>query len=276
MWETATNPPKAWDLNQMEKIEPTNPFFYHVGFGQYPITVMDHATGTATMASHGIYNKPHFVTKVEQKDRKTGAWVKLAQGDEVLNPQQTIRAAVADEVTSVLKKVAPKLSNGTDAAGKTGTWENGLKKEDGKTSVYPNTNSHVWFTGYTAEMATAIWFGNGDKANLPIKEAGTGDLLKAKNMGSTFPKEVWRKYMDDYNKAAGVKASKLAVGSGGAIGSKDIGTGKSPTPDPGTTCMFPGTPLCPGTGGGGGNGGGNGNGGGGLPTVIPTTPSRRP
>src|SRR5205823_1053855 len=45
-----------------------------VGFGQYAITPLDHANGVATLANDGVYNRAHFVVKVEKRDQKTGVF----------------------------------------------------------------------------------------------------------------------------------------------------------------------------------------------------------
>jgi membrane peptidoglycan carboxypeptidase len=203
---------------------PDNTFDPYLGIGQYPITVLDHATGTSTVANHGVYNKPNFVQKVERKNRKTGAWEELemkplAQGE------QRIKKEHADEVTQVLKKIGPNLAGGFERAGKTGTWENGLKKPDGKTYVYPNSNAHAWYTGYTNQLATSIWIGSLDVNTTPIKKANGGTI------GSGDVKEIWGKYMNQVNKDLGLKSEKLAADPGD-LGSKDLGNGKSPSPSP--------------------------------------------
>jgi hypothetical protein len=82
-------------------------FDYQVGFGQYPISVLDHATGMATIANHGVYNAPHFVLRVDRKNRQSGKWKRIAAGDERLQGKQVIDRKVADEVTYILKKVPP-------------------------------------------------------------------------------------------------------------------------------------------------------------------------
>jgi membrane peptidoglycan carboxypeptidase len=255
---------KAYDTSK------GGPFDNYVGFGQYPITVMEHATGTATLAAGGVYRKPHFVVKVERKNKSTGAWERIPLGDEKVEPQQVIRREVAEEVTSVLKKIAPPLGGSWEAAGKTGTWENGLK-QNGQ-YVYKNTNAHAWFTGYTSYLAATIWVGSKDENKTPIKVAGTGDLLKASNLGSAVPKDWWKQFMTQVNKDMAYKATKLPNGTGGRIGSEDRGDGKSPTPvaqDP-QECnpMFP--QFCPSKPPGGGGGGG----GGGWPSPS-TSPTRR-
>lgn len=254
---------KAYDASK------GGPFDAYVGFGQYPITVMDHATGTATLAAGGVYRAPHFLVKVERKNKKSGAWDPIPLGDEKVVAQQVIKREVAEEVTGVLKKIAPSIGGSWEAAGKTGTWENGLKKNG--QYVFKNTNAHAWFTGYTSYLAATIWVGSKDVNGTPIKVAGTGDLLKAGNMGSSVPKEWWDQFMTQVNKDMAYKATKLPSGTGGRIGSEDKGDGKSPTPaapDP-QECnpMFP--QFCPSKPpGGGGPGGGN------NPNPS-TSPSRR-
>ena len=124
--DTDANPPQAFDLTKKEPqdIAP-EPFFNVVGFGQYPITVLDHANGMATFANGGIYNKAHFVVSVEQQDKDTGKWETV--GGEKLKPKQRIdqaggrrghRRAEADPGAD-----NHSLDDGRQAAGKTGTWE---------------------------------------------------------------------------------------------------------------------------------------------------------
>jgi membrane peptidoglycan carboxypeptidase len=100
-------------------------FDYHIGFGQYPISVLEHASGMATLANHGIYNAPHFVLKVDRKNRQDGKWEKIPAGDETLKATRTIDAKVADEVTFVLKKIpgtqGHNLSSNRQVASKSGT-----------------------------------------------------------------------------------------------------------------------------------------------------------
>ncbi|MEK8108851.1 penicillin-binding transpeptidase domain-containing protein [Micromonospora sp. M12] len=52
MWRTDTNPAKSYDLTKTDPKDITpDPFFNVVGYGQYPITVLDHANGVATFAN---------------------------------------------------------------------------------------------------------------------------------------------------------------------------------------------------------------------------------
>jgi membrane peptidoglycan carboxypeptidase len=233
MW--TTNPERAVDITQANG---RTQFDNYAGIGQYPITVFDHATGTSTIANHGVYNKPHFVLKVERKNNKTGKWERLSMGDEKLAGKQTIPRSVADEVTSVLKQIPgaqAAAGAGRESAGKTGTWENGLKKADGKTSVFPNSNAHAWFTGFVSQVEATFWVGSSDYNATPIKDP------KGNNIGSAYTKQLWKKFMDQVVKDLQLPATKLASGSGGQIGDPGRGTGISPTPSPPPGCE----PSCP-------------------------------
>src|SRR5262249_19810554 len=56
MWKA--DPAKAYQLDEGIP-KGRSVFDYHVGFGQYPISVLEHASGMATLANHGRYNQPH-------------------------------------------------------------------------------------------------------------------------------------------------------------------------------------------------------------------------
>ena len=246
MW--TNDPVKPYDLTSTKtEIGPSSPFFYVAGYGAYPITVLDHANGLATITNRGVYNKAHFVVKVEQKN-PAGEWVQV--GGEQLKPKQTIRPEVADEVNDVLQEISGGLDGGRKATGKTGTWELNEKSSD---------NAHAWMLGATPQLATAIWVGNVG-AEKAIRDKN-GDKIQ----GASLPKDIWKRFMNEALKGAEV----LRFPPGTGIGDDDAGNGTKPTNGP----CFPGDPTCttPNPGGGGfpgfpggnaGGNGGNGNGGG--------------
>ncbi|MFD0974927.1 transglycosylase domain-containing protein, partial [Plantactinospora endophytica] len=262
MWETKDNPPKWHDLTKEkpEELAP-EPFFNVVAYGQYPITVLDHANGLATLANGGVYNKAHFIQLIEQQDPETGQWKKI--GGAKADPKQRISKDVADEVTSVLKNI-PKDNNGNlegrEEAGKTGTWEYNQTDD----------NAHAWMVGYTPQVATAVWVGSKDPKKPQIKTKGGANIG-----GSGLPAEIWRKYMS--KALAGKDAMSLPDSKD--IGDKEAGNGKKketpPPVDPNAgggnpggnnpggnnpICQGPNPPplICPGNGG---NPGGDGPGG---------------
>ena len=90
-----------------------------LGIGQYPITVLDHANGMATVASAGLRAQAHFVQKVMKGDDVVyGETLPPPDQPRVLTPQQ------ANDLTYALSQVSSaKVNIGWDTAGKTGTWE---------------------------------------------------------------------------------------------------------------------------------------------------------
>lgn len=247
MWGTSGNGvSKAFDLTKTKAEDLVrSPFDYVVGYGQYPITVLDHANGMATMANRGKYNKAHFVLKIEKMDRDTGKW-KLVGGEKA-NPKQRIDGKVVDEVTAVLKTIPGEngrgLAGGREAAGKTGTWEYGK-----------NDNGHAWMVGYTPDVAMAVWVGSKDPKHLAIRD-------KNKKMigGAGLPGEIWKKAMDGAVKGT----DKVSLPSVTGMGDDKVGNGirkeepppggnaLCPTPDPNNPwCNLNGNPNNPNGGGG--------------------------
>ncbi|MER7165640.1 transglycosylase domain-containing protein, partial [Micromonospora sp. NPDC000207] len=263
MW--TVDPPKPYDLmkNKPEDLAPSK-FDRVVGYGQYPVTVLDHANGLATLANGGVYNKAHFVLSVERQNKDTGKMEKVAGTGEKLDPERRIRKDVADEVGAVLKEITASSQNGKldgnrPAAGKTGTWEHNSTDK----------NAHAWMVGYTPQLATAVWIGSRDPKKPAILDKDGNNIG-----GGNIPSMVWKKYMDDALKGAKVEQLPSITG----MGDTEAGNGEAPPPPPPDPEPEnnPGNPgngnpgcnrfvdvFCPGGGNnGGGNNGGGHNGGG--------------
>ncbi len=234
MW--SNDPVKPYDLNNKatkDKITKNSPFYYVIGYGAYPITVLDHANGLATLANRGVYNKAHFVVQVQKKNA-VGEWETV--GGEQRKPRQTIKQEVADDVNDVLQEISGGLDGGRPATGKTGTWELNEKSSD---------NAHAWMLGATPQIATAVWVGNvsGEKA---IRDKNGNKI-----QGASLPKDIWKRFMNDASK--GMEVDRFEPGT--HIGDPDVGNGKKQDETP---VCFPGLPC---NNGPGGNAGGDGNGG---------------
>ncbi|WP_167492905.1 transglycosylase domain-containing protein, partial [Micromonospora ureilytica] len=214
MWRTDTNPAKSYDLTKTDPKDITpEPFFNVVGYGQYPITVLDHANGVATFANGGVYNKAHFLYSVEKQNPTTGKWDKVYS--EKLDSKRRIERSVVDDVTSVLKDypaaVNHRLDDGRKAASKTGTWELKGNSED---------NGDAWMIGYTPQLATAVWVGNvRDRKPLILKD-------KRKVSGGNLPGDIWERFMDEALKGK----PKVDFPPAANIGDKDSGNGEAPPP----------------------------------------------
>jgi membrane peptidoglycan carboxypeptidase len=230
-----------------------------VGIGQYPVTVLDHANGVATIAANGYRATEHFVARVEQNGNLVyGESFKPARID-------GYSAQMAEAETGALEKV---LQNGTgkqrqltgrQAAAKTGTWE-------ALNSKSSNDNSNAWMVGYIAPnvsskppfygLATAVWMGatKGDSVAVSI---GGQPMF-----GSTGPGKIWQGYMNVAT--SGMPKTKFPPAP--EVGNDTLGNASPPAASPSNGQCDPTTfPFCiNGNGGGNGNGGngnnGNGNG----------------
>lgn len=181
------------DLTEIESADEVAPeYFYHpVAYGQYPVTVLDHASGVATFAARGVYHEPHFVERVEQK--VNGEWVEI-NGSRVAG-EQRIDTPIMDAITGVLSTIPAlnwaELANGRPAAAKTGTWEH----PDGG-------NMDAWMVGYTPQLAAAVWVG--DDKGKPIYNAD------GSNIGShQLPSWIWKKFMDDAHAVKGYEIQQF-------------------------------------------------------------------
>jgi membrane peptidoglycan carboxypeptidase len=230
-------------------------FGSEVGFGQYAITVLDHANGVATLAADGVYNKAHFVKKVEKRDDKTGKFKPYK--NEQLKPKQAFDRNVVAAIDHVLQKIPPangrSLRNGRDAIGKTGTWE----YKDGKSGE----NGDAWMVGATRQIASAVWVGREKPVKkqmqlLPIKKPGGGNMT-----GGSVPGQIWKVFMDEASKAIDKPNEPFLPNV--EVGDPNMkGNGLDPLPEPPQNdgCLLGGLICPPGQGNGQGNGNNNGPG----------------
>ena len=126
--------------------------------GSNEVTVKDMAQGYAAFASGGIPTKVHAVTEIKRPD---GAVIYIR--DEVPGQRVFPEAKIA-ELNQMMGAV---IDSGTGRrallgfepqAGKTGT-----------TSSYRD----AWFVGYTAQLVTAVWYGNDDYSEMTDMTGGT-------------------------------------------------------------------------------------------------------
>ncbi|WP_203904229.1 transglycosylase domain-containing protein [Virgisporangium aliadipatigenens] len=263
------------DLNGGQLKDVSNKFGSEIGFGQYPITVLDHAAGMASLAARGNAAKAHFIKEVKKSEQRIYAEAIKTTAMAGFTPQ------MFDDLNWTLQKVANNNKANDKwgipnnmvpyVAAKTGTWE-----LQGK---YDGENGHSWTVGYTSAkrdndpkknyngIAVAAWVGN-QAEELPLKDSKGNDLFGATGGGKLFGK-----FMAEYNKGRTVWGKPFTQ-EPPFTGSQEKGDGQQPSVDPnpgnqpGGPGNQPGGPGGPGGGNntlpGGGNPGGNngGNGGG--------------
>ncbi len=182
-------------------------FTAEVGIGQYGVTVLDHANGMATFAAGGKRAQAHFVREVTKAGMRVYA-EQLSQSDIGLTEDQV------DELTATLSQVpSAKLSNGWDAAGKTGTWQ---------AATSTTHNAHTWMVGYTRALAVAVWLGTTDGEPLITKD-GSFEVF-----GSTHPATIWRQFMLDATTSLGLDTAHRTFRAPQPAGAPSPATSPSP------------------------------------------------
>ena len=138
------------------------------------------AESIATLAARGLHCTAYPVTEVVDRD-----------GTVLLAPQpaceQVIPQPVADASNFALQGVmtgrgtGARLALDRPVAGKTGT---------------TNDNIAVWFTGFTPNLAAAVWVGNPDSNQYPLENITlNGRFYSGPVFGGTVPGPIWRSTM---------------------------------------------------------------------------------
>jgi membrane peptidoglycan carboxypeptidase len=202
------------------------PFDRPVGYGQYAVTVLDHAAGVATFANGGMANKPHFVVTIEKLDPATGQY--RVVGGEKQAPQQVIRPAVANDVTSAMQRTAADrgwtaVLKGREAAVAPGVWRGTALDKEGRPTASSN-NAHAWAVGFTKQLTVAVWTGNA-AGFAPV----TDPVTKRTVTGSTSFR-IWSGFVNDYSAAKGLPKEALAKPSNTGQVDFPAANGVSPSP----------------------------------------------
>jgi len=156
-------------------------------FGTNEITPLAMASAYATFASGGIYCQPVAITQITD-----------AAGEELEIPgadcHRVLDETVAAGVTYALKEV---IAHGTGTSAR--IWDG--RPQAGKTGT---TDAHVavWFAGYTAQLAAAVWAGF-PEGNIPMQSLYINGYYHTP-WGGTLAAGTWGKFMN--NAMAGLEA----------------------------------------------------------------------
>jgi len=135
--------------------------------GSVPVSPLEQASGYATLANHGLYCPPYYISKIVGP---SGHVVYKHQ----VNCKQVIDAEIADLTTSLLEGV---VTGGTGTAAALG------RPVAGKTGTSQDS-ADLWFVGYTPQLSTAVWVG------YPLShQPQTGEY------GGTVAAPIWHDYM---------------------------------------------------------------------------------
>lgn len=139
-----------------------------LALGSCETTPLEMCVAYATIASGGVYSKPHLITKV--RDR-TGSVVYRHRGSRRLAANASATAALH----SMLRAVVTRGTGQNAAAG----WP--AAAVAGKTGTSDEYRD-AWFAGYTPSLACVVWAGRDNNTSLP----GTGATIAA---------PLWAKFM---------------------------------------------------------------------------------
>ena len=121
---------------------PTSP---SIALGAVDLSVFEMTGAYATFANNGVYNKPHFVTRIEDKN-----------GNILYQHQPTSRQVIPEVENYVMVQMLKRVMAGAGGFG-------GVESEiAGKTGT---TNKHAdgWFMGLTPEIVVGTWVGGDDR-----------------------------------------------------------------------------------------------------------------
>jgi len=218
MWSVIDGKPRRVDLtaNAGKDVYPKE-FGTEVALGKYPVTVLDHAAGVATMAARGLAARTHFLKEVWTDGKKTyGEVIRATRIPGFTEP-------MADDLNAALQggpaHLNLRLHDGRPVAGVAGSW--------------PGTtgdNADAWMVGYTASdaanrspgLAVAVWVGNKGEERKLVDKSGRAIV------GGTLPGLIWRDFLDDALSAT--NAPKAAFAPKAGTGDKQVGTGVRPAP----------------------------------------------
>jgi membrane peptidoglycan carboxypeptidase len=166
---------------ELDLDSPNSPFYYHIGFGQYPTSVAYMASVYATLAADGMYNETHYVEAVYDRDGNP------MPEQRPLESYQAIDSTIARDlqwVGSTITGDGEKVER--PLTGKTGTWQAG--------DDYPDSaNAHTWYVGAIPQLSIAAWVGNATAESAPLlnKDGGTDGVF-----GSKLSYPVWVQFMN--------------------------------------------------------------------------------
>lgn len=147
--------------------------------GTNEITPLSMAVSMATLAAEGEYCAPMSFTEVADATGKVIA-KQEPHCKRVLDKNIALRATnVLTQVVSGGTGTSARLA-GRPAAGKTGTTDNAW---------------HAWFTGYTPELAAAVWMGH-QEGNIPMFNVTVNGRHYRTIYGGTLSAPTFKRFMD--------------------------------------------------------------------------------
>ncbi|KAL2643012.1 hypothetical protein R1flu_010599 [Riccia fluitans] len=162
---------KVCKMGRALGIETPLPYELSLSLGGFELTPMQLATVYATIASGGVYHKPHFITRVESSDGRI-----LEERKPSGVQAAVVNEAAVAELRALLQAVVERGTGraarfGRPCAGKTGTSDD---------------HRDLWFAGFTPELACALWLGYDNNTPVGGMHPGTG---------ASHAAPIWQEFM---------------------------------------------------------------------------------
>lgn len=159
-----------------------------IALGAVDITVSDMVAAYSTFANQGVYVKPIFVAKIEDKN-----------GVVLFNAVPETKDVMSKDVAYAIIKLLEGVTESGSGARLRTTWQGpGYKRVTGHPYKFTNpiagktgtsqNNSDGWFIGMVPNLTTGIWVGNDDRA-AHFKATLYGQ-------GATMALPIWGLYMN--------------------------------------------------------------------------------
>lgn len=173
-----------------------------IALGAVDITVSDMVAAYSTFANQGVYVKPIFVSKIEDKN-----------GVILFNAIPETKDVMSKDVAYAIIKLLEGVTESGSGARLRTTWQGpGYKRVTGHPYKFTNpiagktgtsqNNSDGWFIGMVPNLTTGIWVGNDDRA-AHFKATLYGQ-------GATMALPIWGLYM---NKCYADKSLNISKGN---------------------------------------------------------------
>ncbi|MDR0193893.1 MAG: penicillin-binding protein, partial [Myroides sp.] len=171
-----------------------------IALGAVDLTVSDMVAAYSTFANQGIYVKPIFITRIEDKN-----------GVALFNAVPETKDVVSKDVAYAIIKLLEGVTESGSGVRLRTTWQGaGYKRVTGHPYKFTNpiagktgtsqNNSDGWFIGMVPNLATGIWVGNDDRA--------AHFRTMTYGQGATLALPIWGIFMNKCYADKGLNISK--------------------------------------------------------------------
>ncbi|MDQ6901116.1 MAG: penicillin-binding protein, partial [Candidatus Dormibacteraeota bacterium] len=189
--------------------------------GGYGETVLQQATGAATIAAMGVYHKPYGIASIATADGKT-----IFQAD----PAKTAKQVVDPRVAFILASMMSNDNNRAMIFGRGSPLTLPGRRVGAKTGTTDNYTD-AWTVGYTPSLASAFWFG--DSLFRPMQQGFDAVFAAA---------PAWHNFMGDALGAMSAPAGEWFAPPAGLVDG-GFSNGEPVYLLPGTSASQPAPPL---------------------------------